>query len=204
MKSVNKRKIENLLEKLYDEILVEMPYLFNLDPTKIPNSGEHFDLEMEKYPTEESLTHYLSKLFRAGTWTDGYGNTITIRNWEESQNLFKRMVMDKNVLKYILRIVKLANLSDARRWLITLRKKIDQVSFMHESSMWPKVRKKYKIYAMYKQDGSSHLKGRGTAYSPLQAVSYFLRLHPEFNNDRLFHVYAEEDLPIARTPYKDD
>jgi hypothetical protein len=196
-------KNENTFVKLYGQILLEMPYLFNLNQAKVPNSAEHFDLELERFPDEQSLKAHLSELFRAGTLTDKYGNSITIRNWEDSQNLFKRMFKDRNVLAHIRHIVKVDTLNAAQRWLVFLKKTIDRVAFMHES-MGTTQRKKYKIYAMYKQNGESLLRGHVKAYSQLQAVSYFLRLHPEFKNDRLYHVYAEEDVPVMRTPYRDD
>ena len=123
----------NIFNEIYEKLLMEMPYLFDLNKAEIPNTGEHFDLELEKYSNEEELKEYLSKLFKAGTWTDKYGNSIIIRNWQDGQNLFTRMVKDRIVLKYIRHIVKLGNLLEAKRWLITFKKLMDRVSFAHES-----------------------------------------------------------------------
>ena len=194
-------KNENTFVKLYGQILLEMPYLFNLSRAKVPNSGEHFDMELEKYPNKQALSEHLYKLFKGGIFTDKYGNTIHITNWQESQNLFIRMLKDIEVLKYIKAIIKAGTISMAKKWLVDIKKTSDRVVYVHEGM---KFRKKFKIYVMYKSDGSSQLKGRVNAYSDRQAVAYFLKLTPEYNNDRLFYVYAEEDAPVMRLPYRDD
>ena len=194
-------KNENTFVKLHNQILLEMPYLFNLDKAKIPNDGEHYDMELEKYPNEGALRDHLYKLFKGGNFTDKYGNSIHISNWRESENLFMRMLKDIEVLKYIKAIIKAGTINTAKRWLVNIKKNSDRIVYVHEGM---KFRKKFKIYVMYKSDGSSRLKGRVNAYSDRQAIAYFLRLTPEYNNDRLFYIYAEEDAPVMRLPYRDD
>lgn len=194
-------KSKNKFETLYNQILLEMPYLFDLDKAKIPNTNENFDLELERFADEKSLKAHLFQLFKGGIFTDKYGNTIHITNWQESQNLFIRMLKDIEVLKYIKTIIKASTIGIAKRWLVDIKKNSDRIVYVHEGM---KFRKKFKIYVMYKSDGSSQLKARINAYSDRQAVAYFLRLTPEYNNDRLFYVYAEEDAPVMRLPYRDD
>jgi len=53
----------------------------------------------------------------------------------------------------------------------------------------------YIIYVLYKSDGNRVRKDRVKAYSERQAIAYFLKVNPEYRNERLFEVTAESDRP---------
>lgn len=190
----------NKFQELYDTILLEMPYLFDLSKDNIPNGNEHFDLEFEKIRNRKELTKYIYKLLFGGKNTDKYGNSIFINTPEARKKFLDRLLNSPDVIYYVKVVIGAPSEKSAKNWLVNLEKQLSQKINVSEGMQirWP-----MNVYVIYNQDNTKVLKSRIRAYSEKQARAYFLRLNPEYLNDRLFTVVAERDEPVARLPYKD-
>lgn len=109
---------ENTFTKFYNELLLEMPYLFYLSNDNIPNDKQHFDLELEKYNTPDKLETYLTYLFSLGTKTDKYGNSIFINTSQDKKFLFRKIFHSKECIHFITKIGKFKSTDDAKKWLL--------------------------------------------------------------------------------------
>jgi len=129
----------NKFQQLYNEILLEMPYLFDLDNDHIPNDKEHFDLELEKVQNRKELTKYIYKLLFSRKKTDKYGNSIFIDTPEVRKRLLIRLMNNVEVLAFIKRILKLESTHLARAWLLHIEKQLSQKIGIMESKSFQQI-----------------------------------------------------------------
>lgn len=105
---------------------MEAPYLFNLDSKLIPNNNGDIDLEMERYSSEPELRKWCYKLFSGGVFIDRIGNSIEIKTYKDSQNLYYRMMEDNLVMSTIAKLIKVRKRELARRWLRKIKREVDK------------------------------------------------------------------------------
>lgn len=106
------------LNNLYEEVLNEMPYIFDLDKYNIPNEGNNIDLELELDKSEKDLIKRFKKiLYSSKGYRDKYGNIISIGTIEERERFIQVLLHDKLVLFSIKHILNLSTEEEALKKL---------------------------------------------------------------------------------------
>lgn len=111
---------ENYFNGLYNQILLEMPYLFNLPQS---NTG-NFDLEFENFNSEKEIKKVITDLLNNKHTTDKYGNIITINDKKDKLNIINNMMNSDMFLMMLARRLDLKGKNSARDWFIKLIKSL--------------------------------------------------------------------------------
>jgi hypothetical protein len=190
----------NSFEKVYDDLLLEMPHLGDLDANGVSSNSNTFDMELEHLTNRKDLLKYFYKLFFRGIKSDRGGNKIYVRSEEEKKALLTYLLNNHLVILYIKKIGKFETKSQVKKWLIAFSK-VRTIIESKQSNL-------YKISLCRHQDNSIVKSFKTSAVSKKQAlnnIKHRIRTtYPEYLNGDLYFIRLDEvvEQTVTTTTYE--